>query len=46
MFGPTGPVEHPHTSLNDLFQNVAKPGPHPKFANKDDSNSDDVTPPV
>jgi hypothetical protein len=19
IFGPTGPVEHPHTSLNDLF---------------------------
>jgi len=29
-FGPTGPVAH-HASLADLFKNIAKPGPHPKF---------------
>ena len=29
-FGPTGPVAH-HASLADLYKNIAKPGPHPKF---------------
>jgi len=28
--GPTGPVVH-HASFADLFKNIAKPGPHPKF---------------
>lgn len=32
ILGPTGPVEHKHTSLNDFFSNIAKPGAHPKFA--------------
>ena len=34
----TGPVQHPHSSINDLFQNVAKPGPHPKFAEKEENS--------
>ena len=27
---PTGPMIH-HASLSDLFKNISKPGPHPKF---------------
>lgn len=38
----TGPVQHPHSSINDLFQNVAKPGPHPKFAEKEKEESSGV----
>ena len=40
IFGPTGPVEHPHTSLNDLFQNINKPGAHPKFVVKGSAQGD------
>ena len=33
----TGPVQQPHNSLNDLFSNIAKPGPHPKFIIDDET---------